>query len=70
MCGVVQAPLLYLATNDNVVSLQMTADFVGSPFYPNNAQVQYQKAMTGRLSFGSLFQCQGWVSGGFAKRVE
>ncbi|CAK9021504.1 unnamed protein product [Durusdinium trenchii] len=44
MCGVVQAPLLYLATNDNVVSLQMTADFVGSPFYPNNAQVQYQKA--------------------------
>ena len=44
MCGTILAPLNYLATNDNAVSFQQSPDFIGSPFYPNDQQVTYQRA--------------------------
>lgn len=36
MSGALLGPTGYEATKDNVVSLQMSPDFVGSPFYPND----------------------------------
>lgn len=36
MSGALLGPTGYKATKDNVVSLQMSPDFVGSPFYPND----------------------------------
>lgn len=44
MCATVLAPLNYLATNSNAVSFQQMPDYIGSPFYPNDQQVKYQKA--------------------------
>eukprot|EP00438_Fugacium_kawagutii_P023698 Skav227681 [mRNA] locus=scaffold2108:102535:107006:- [translate_table: standard] len=44
MCGTVLAPLNYLATSENAVSFQQSPDFIGSPFYPNDQQVDYHKA--------------------------
>ena len=36
MSGALLGPTGYKATKDNVVSLQMSPDLIGSPFYPNN----------------------------------
>ncbi|CAK9065821.1 unnamed protein product [Durusdinium trenchii] len=44
MCGAALAPVDRLATKANAVVFQMSADYVGSPFYPKNTQVDYQKA--------------------------
>eukprot|EP00404_Azadinium_spinosum_P007422 CAMPEP_0180441336 /NCGR_PEP_ID=MMETSP1036_2-20121128/13572_1 /TAXON_ID=632150 /ORGANISM="Azadinium spinosum, Strain 3D9" /LENGTH=693 /DNA_ID=CAMNT_0022447545 /DNA_START=134 /DNA_END=2218 /DNA_ORIENTATION=- len=41
MGGAVLAPTGYKATNDNMVYLQMSPDFTGSPFYPDNSSVTY-----------------------------
>jgi len=42
MSGALLGPTGYKATKDNVVSLQMSPDFVGSPFYPNDEPVTYE----------------------------
>jgi len=42
--GTMLAPLDKLATNENVVTFQMGADYIGSPFYPDNQQVSYHRA--------------------------
>lgn len=42
MSGALLGPTGYKATKDNVVSLQMSPDLIGSPFYPNNEPVQYE----------------------------
>jgi len=39
--GAILAPTGYEGTEDNVVSLQMSPDHTGSPFYPNNGPVAY-----------------------------
>lgn len=44
MCCTMLSPEGRLATESNAVSLQMAANRTGSPFYPDNAQVKYQKA--------------------------
>ncbi|CAJ1394013.1 unnamed protein product [Effrenium voratum] len=41
MSGALLAPTGYTATKENVVSLQMSPDFIGSPFYPNDGPVPY-----------------------------
>lgn len=41
MGGAILAPVGYTATKDNVVDLQMSPDYIGSPFYPNNDHVTY-----------------------------
>jgi len=40
--GTVEAPDGYRAGNDNAVSLQMSPDFSGVPFVPNNRAVNYE----------------------------
>ncbi|CAK9085231.1 unnamed protein product [Durusdinium trenchii] len=42
MSGAILGPTGYKATKENVVSLQMSPDFIGSPFYPNDAPVSYE----------------------------
>lgn len=44
MNGCTLAPLNYRAEQENVVSLQMSADFTGCPFYPEDQQVTYRAA--------------------------
>lgn len=41
MSGVILAPEGHDATSNNVVSLQMSPDYTGSPFYPNLWKVDY-----------------------------
>jgi len=45
MSGTVEAPDGYRASELNVVSLQMSPDFTGTPFYPNNSTVSYSPAL-------------------------
>jgi hypothetical protein len=45
MSGTVEAPDGYRASELNVVSLQMSPDFTGTPFYPNNSTVSYRPAL-------------------------
>ncbi|CAE8741107.1 unnamed protein product [Polarella glacialis] len=63
MCGSLLAPTGYLASKDNVVSLQMSPDYIGSPFYPDNNTVSYQP-QSGR--FGEALENQ-IVGGGFVE---
>ena len=58
MNGCTLAPLNYRAEQENVVSLQMSADFTGCPFYPEDQQVTY-RAAKGR-SF-DCSRCRGQV---------
>lgn len=48
MCAALLAPLGYTATENNTVSLQMSPDYIGSPFYPKqsgaNGKVHYVKS--------------------------
>lgn len=46
MSGALLGPTGYEATKDNVVSLQMSPDFVGSPFYPNDGPGPWQACDT------------------------
>jgi len=45
MSGTVEAPDGYRASELNVVSLQISPDFTGTPFYPNNSTVSYRPAL-------------------------
>mmetsp|Transcript_61855 Transcript_61855/g.114834 ORF Transcript_61855/g.114834 Transcript_61855/m.114834 type:complete len:553 (+) Transcript_61855:76-1734(+) len=69
MNGTVLAPLGKEASNDNAVSFQMTPDFIGSPFYPNNEQVVYHEASDKRGVTWSSRCCstKRTVGGGFVE---
>lgn len=41
MSGALLAPIGYEVTKNNAVSLQMSPDYIGSPFYPDDATVSY-----------------------------
>jgi hypothetical protein len=56
--GAVLAPLGYVANGSNIVSLQMSPDFTGSPFYPNGSEVVYG---------GNVKPLQRLVGGGFVE---
>eukprot|EP00930_Biecheleria_cincta_P022227 TRINITY_DN16265_c0_g1_i1.p1 TRINITY_DN16265_c0_g1~~TRINITY_DN16265_c0_g1_i1.p1 ORF type:complete len:731 (-),score=110.78 TRINITY_DN16265_c0_g1_i1:288-2414(-) len=47
MGGAILAPVGYTATKGNVVDLQMSPDYIGSPFYPDDDHVTYP-SQTGR----------------------
>ena len=66
MMGTLLSPVGDLASNENVVSFQMAADYVGSPYYPRNAQVQYQRAPLCPCD-ASCYRCsrRRTVGGGF-----
>jgi len=57
------APTGYLGDRDNVVSLQISPDYTGSPFYPDNSLVKYTPQST--QSFHNLYGVQ--VGGGFVE---
>lgn len=42
MLGALLAPTGYIASSKSVVSLQMSPDYAGSPFYPDSHSVNYQ----------------------------
>eukprot|EP00435_Cladocopium_sp_Y103_P001259 s3540_g1.t1 len=69
MCGTVLSPLNYLASNSNAVSFQQMPDYIGSPFYPNDQQVRYQKAALCGCD-ENLYKCcktKRTVGGGFVE---
>merc|ERR1712061_934613 len=57
MGGTVLAPQGYGVKGNRIVSLQMSPDFAGSPFYPNG----------GKVSYGSGHSHEFLVGGGFVE---
>eukprot|EP00434_Breviolum_minutum_P005784 symbB.v1.2.005099.t1/scaffold234.1/size257806/18 len=60
MSGALLGPTGYKATKDNVVSLQMSPDFVGSPFYPNDEPSLVGGGFVESFAFGGLGGQQCW----------
>mmetsp|Transcript_29464 Transcript_29464/g.67871 ORF Transcript_29464/g.67871 Transcript_29464/m.67871 type:complete len:555 (-) Transcript_29464:95-1759(-) len=74
MNGTLLAPLGKEATNETAVSFQMSPNFVGSPFYPNNQQVDYHEATdfpcckcTRQIWSGKCGSLERTVGGGFVE---
>jgi len=53
MCGVLLAPLGHEASDDTVVSFQMSPDFSGSPFYPGEGRLRFSETRTHMLGASS-----------------
>jgi len=60
MNGMLLAPLGYAPGPGNVVSLQMSSDFIGSPFHPDDGLVEYESISNSTPALRDIL-----VGGGF-----
>merc|ERR1711988_1020255 len=57
MGGTLFAPFGYEADGNSAVSLQMSPDYTGCPFYPNGSTVTYKRAGVLSCCAGSQMEC-------------
>jgi len=55
--GALSAPIGYVSTPNNTVALQMSPDYIGSPFYPNSSKVMLEGTFLN-------WDCSALVGGG------
>jgi len=66
MSGTIMAPPGYEATGWNAVSMQMSPDYTGSPFYPDDGKVVYREEFRIGHPF-TRYNYSVWVGGGFVE---
>eukprot|EP00928_Gymnodinium_smaydae_P100125 TRINITY_DN9750_c0_g1_i4.p1 TRINITY_DN9750_c0_g1~~TRINITY_DN9750_c0_g1_i4.p1 ORF type:complete len:782 (+),score=138.87 TRINITY_DN9750_c0_g1_i4:62-2407(+) len=66
MGGTLLAPMGYSASPDNAVGLQMSPDYVGSPFWPDNGYVNYLPSKNGATEAATNIPVGGGMVEAFA----
>jgi len=59
--GVIEAPTGFKAAADSAVSFQVSPDFTGSPFYPNNSAVSYANNQQGKPPLAKALTGGGFI---------